>query len=128
LGGIAFFAGPQFLTNQLSYYVSNIHSATLSTRLGFKRLDLYLGYSRVQDTGDGRSSAISTIVGPNLTAFQTAQTFPLTFQSPSARLSVRITEKLRWNAGYQYYGYDEVFSHGENYLAHTGYTSILWSF
>ncbi|HZQ52966.1 MAG TPA: hypothetical protein VFB14_12255 [Bryobacteraceae bacterium] len=128
LGGIAFFAGPQFLTNQLSSYVSNVHSATLATRLGFKRLDLYLGYSRVQDVGDGRSSAISTIVGPRLPAFQTAQTFPLTFQSPSARLSVRLTEKLRWNAGYQYYGYDEVFWHGENYLAHTGYTSILWSF
>jgi hypothetical protein len=57
-----------------------------------------------------------------------AQTFPLTFQSPQARVSFRISERLRWNAGYQYYGYHEEFSSGENYLAHTGYTSLLWSF
>ena len=61
-------------------------------------------------------------------AFQAAQTFPLSFQSPLARFSLRITEKIRWNAGYQYYGYKEDFYNRENYRAHTGYTSVLWSF
>ncbi|MGH9581340.1 MAG: hypothetical protein ACRD4O_00195, partial [Bryobacteraceae bacterium] len=128
LGGIAFFAQSQLFKNQLSYYVSNIHAATFTVRLNLKRADFDLGYSLIQDTGDGRPAAISTIVGPNLTAFQTAQTFPLKFQSPLARLSIRISEKVRWNVGYQYFGYHENFFAGENYLANTGYTSLLWSF
>jgi hypothetical protein len=128
LGGIAFFAGPQFMPNQLSYYVSNLYSATLAVRFSVKRIDVSLGYSRIQDLGDGRTKATETVIGPNLSAFQTAQTFPLKFQSPTARISVRIRERLRWNIGYQYFGYHETFFGGENYLAHTGYTSILWSF
>jgi hypothetical protein len=128
LGGIAFFTDAQFLQNQLSYYVSNLYSASLSTHLSYKRTDVWLGYSRIQDLGDGRVNPTATIIGPNLTAFETAQTFPLKFQVPQARLSVRIHERLRWNFGYQYFGYHETFSTGENYAAHTGYTSLLWSF
>lgn len=129
LGGIQFFAGPQLFQNQTSYYVSNLHSGTIDVRLtAHKRVDLYFGYSRVQDTGDGRSNPFSTTVGPNLTAFQAAQTFPLSFQSPLARVSIRISERVRWNLGYQYFGYHSDFSPGEDYLAHTGYSSVSWSF
>ena len=128
LGGIAFFAGGNLFQNQLSYYVSNLYAATFSTHLTHKRFDLWLGYSRVQDLGDGRLQPTATIIGPNLTAFETAQTFPLKFQVPQARLSVQIHERLRFNCGYQYFGYHETFSTGENYAAHTGYTSLLWSF
>ena len=66
--------------------------------------------------------------------FQAAQTFPLKFQSPLARLSVKITNRIRWNLGYQYYGYREDFFKGQpfttdyGYRAQTGYTSVLWSF
>jgi hypothetical protein len=56
------------------------------------------------------------------------QVFPLSFESPLARVSLRINEKLRFNAGYQYYGYNEDFSSFQNYRAHTGYTSVTWSF
>jgi hypothetical protein len=90
--------------------------------------NLYVGYSHIQDTGDGRISPARTIIGPDLTAFQTAQTFPVRFESPLIRLSLRISERVRWNAGYQYFGYHETFAAGENYIANTGYTSILWSF
>jgi hypothetical protein len=128
LGGIAFFAGGNLFQNQLSYYVSNLYAATFSTHLTHKRFDLWLGYSRVQDSGDGRLQPTATIIGPNLTAFETAQTYPLKFQVPQARLSVQIQERLRFNCGYQYFGYHETFSTGENYAAHTGYTSLLWSF
>ena len=128
LGGIDFFAESQLFENQVSHYVSNIHSGTLAAHLSWKRADLYLGYSHIQDTGDGRISPASTIIGPDLAAFQTAQTFPLRFESPLVRLSLRISERVRWNAGYQYFGYRENFSAGENYIANTGYTSILWSF
>jgi len=129
LGGIQFFANSQLFPNQSSYYISNLHTATLGIRLNLlQRMDLYLGYSRVQDTGDGRSTATATTVGPSLPAFQSAQTFPVTFQSPLARLSVRISERVRWNVGYQYFGYRADFWPAEDYLANTGYTSVLWSF
>jgi len=129
LGGIQFFVNAQLFPNQASYYVSNLHTGTLGARFTLlKRLDLYLGYSHVQDTGDGRSAAAVTTVGPTLPAFESAQTFPVKFQSPMARLSVRISEKVRWNVGYQYFGYRADFWPSENYLANTGYTSVLWSF
>jgi hypothetical protein len=63
--------------------------------------------------------------------FSSVQTFPLSYQSPLARLSVRITEKVRWNAGWQFYNYHEEFGllgWYQNYHANTGYTSVLWSF
>jgi hypothetical protein len=128
LGGIAFFSDAQFLQNQLSYYVSNLYSATLMAHFTLKRIDLSVGYTRVQDLGDGRTNPTATVIGPNLSAFETAQTFPLKFQVPQGRLSIRLHERLRWNFGYQYFGYHETFFSGENYLAHTGYTSLLWSF
>lgn len=128
LGGIAFFAQSQLFPNQVSYYISNIHSGTFTAHLNLGRAGFYVGYSIVEDVGDGRPTPVTTTVGPPLAAFQTAQTFPLRFQSPLARLSLRISEKVRWNLGYQYFGYHEYFFNGENYLANTGYTSILWSF
>ncbi len=136
LGGIQFFVGaPSFLLgsqlfqNQLSYYISNINSGTLGIRMSpFPRLDLYLGYSRVEDAGDGRGSPIATTIGPSIDVFRMAQTFPLRFQSPLARMSFRISERVRWNFGYQYYGYHADFSPNEDYHANTGYTSISWSF
>jgi hypothetical protein len=52
----------------------------------------------------------------------------LSFRSPSARFSYRLTDKLRWNVGYQYYGYNERVFNSLDYRAHTGYSSLLWSF
>lgn len=128
LGGINFFAQNVLFANQDSYYVSNLHVGTLSTRFSVRRFDFYVGYNRVQDVGDNRPIPTQLVIGPDIPAFRAAQSFPLTFQSPQARVSVRISERLRWNAGYQYFGYHEDFSSGQNYLAHTGYTSLLWSF
>ena len=59
------------------------------------------------------------------------QTYPLTYQSPLARLSVKISPKVRWNAGWQFYNYGEdfhLFGYNQNFNAHTGFTSVLWSF
>ena len=129
IGGIAYFVGPLSVQGQHSYYVSNIHSGNLGVRFEMKKLaSLYVGYSIVQDTGDGRADPTSSLVGPGLPAFQTAQTFPMRFQSPIARLSFRLAEKIRLNVGYQYYGYRENFFMAQNYRANTGYTSLLWSF
>lgn len=129
VGGLDYFANGNEIQNEKSLYFSNLHSGNLGVRFGLlKRADVYLGYTRVQDTGDGRSDPLGSKIGSSLVAFQAAQTFPLSFQSPLLRLSLRITEKVRWNAGYQYYGYKQDFYNSQNYRAHTGYTSLLWSF
>jgi hypothetical protein len=135
IGGIDFFAGsprPQEVTGMQSIYISNIHAANLGLRFAVAKLraDLYVGYSLTKDTGDGRSS-LAPQADPVTQVFYNVQTFPLTYQTPLLRLSVRITDKLRYNLGYQYYGYKEdfgLFSTNQNYRAQTGYTSLMWSF
>jgi hypothetical protein len=136
-GGIDYFAGGQMITGQQSIYVSNLHVASLTAHFDIKkRADLFVGYSHTQDTGDGRSYRFQVVFDP-LTSAQinplpfgayTAQTYPLRFLSPMARFSFRINQKLRWNVGYQYYGYNADFYNNLDYHAHTGYTSLLWSF
>ncbi len=136
VGALQFFAGtsfPQLQTAFSSIYVSNIHAANLGVRFSVaKRADLFLGYAITKDTGDGRATAVpASVTDPVQAQLDAFQTFPLTYQAPMARVSVKITPKMRWNAGYQYYGYNEQFqlySYQQNYHAHTGYTSLLWSF
>src|SRR5262249_50685943 len=130
-----FFAGvsrPLFVQGLNSVYISNIHAANLMARFVVKkRVDLYLGYSITKDVGDGRSTPASTAADPLTQVLASVQTFPLAFQSPQARVSIRLSPKMRWNAGWQFYNYHEDFgllSYYQNYHANTGYTSILWSF
>lgn len=126
LTGIAYFAASTLVDNNRSLYISNIHSANFGLRAAIrKRADFYIGYSLIKDTGDGRSTSLT-----NTDAFYLAQTFPLSYQSPQARFSLRLHNRLRWNLGYQHYAYREGFFTltYQNYRAHTGYTSLLWSF
>jgi hypothetical protein len=156
LTGLAYFAAGS-VTPDTSIYLSNIHATNIGIRFPIKTwADITLGYSRVQDTGDGRSSiavpAADTRPAGVYPAFSAAQVFPLTYQSPFGRVSVRLHDKIRWNLGYQRYNYNQEFpsecrlapeiglppatpqglrnacpSSG-NYRAHTGYTSVVWSF
>ena len=132
VSGLAFFAGSQ-LQQTPTIYLSNIHAANLGTHFGLGiRADLYLGYSITRDTGDGRAGAVRPgITDPTQVLLSSVETFPLSFQSPLARLSIRLSSKFRWNAGYQHYSYREDFglkSLVQNYHANTGYTSVSWSF
>jgi hypothetical protein len=128
--GIVYFLSGTRVTGDKSIYISNIHAVNAMAHFAIKkRVDLSVGYSRVQDVGDGRSSPFdSTEGGSTQPMFLAAQTFPLTFESPLARLSVRIHERVRWNVGYQFYHYAEKFAPRSLYDANTGYTSVLWSF
>jgi hypothetical protein len=145
LGGIDYFANRSEITGESSLYISNIHTAIVAARFNFRdKADISVGYSHVQDVGDGRVNPYGSLpntVNPGFPpaalvagqytsqpAFVAAQTFPLKFLSPMARISIRINNKVRWNAGYQYYGYAEDFSALQNYRAHTGYSSLAWSF
>ncbi|MEQ1949195.1 MAG: hypothetical protein ABL995_18525 [Bryobacteraceae bacterium] len=132
VGGIAFFAGAgrPALNQGVSVYVSNIHAANLGVRLNWRAAELYLGESITKDAGDGRATnALGGTAIANL--LYSVQTFPLTYHSPNARLSIRLAEKLRFNAGYQYYGYHEDFGLlgvEQNYRANTGYAGMQFSF
>jgi hypothetical protein len=135
LSGIVFFAGPDSLSSLSSnqVYISNIHAANLGARFVVaKRVDLYLGYAITLDTGDGRATAAPAgATDPTTLIFAPVQTFPLSYQAPLARVSIRLREKLRWNAGWQYYNYHEQFgleSFYQGYHANTGYTSVTWAF
>ncbi|MGD0498122.1 MAG: hypothetical protein ABSC23_06775 [Bryobacteraceae bacterium] len=128
VGGIAYFAGPQLVSGQ-SYYISNIHSGNFGLRLALKKLaTAYLGYSIVQDTGDGRGNPLGSGAGSTLPALEAAQTYPMRFQSPLARLSFRLSEKARVNLGYQRYGFRDDFHSQQDYRSDTGYVSLMWSF
>ena len=127
-GGIAYFIDNSLVTGNASVYISNIHSGNIWLRLSAgKYATVRLGYSRVQDVGDGRSQP-GTGVGSNIGAFTVAQTFPLTYYSPQLQLSVPLGTRIRWNAGWQMYHYGEQFASIRNYRAQTGFTSLMWSF
>jgi hypothetical protein len=134
VGGIAYFAGTSRVSLQSgnSLYLSNVHAVNFGSRFAVaKRADVYVGYTISKDTGDGRATATAGVTDPAGGFFAGVQTFPLSYQSPLARLSVRITPKLRWNAGWQFYNYHEQFGlpgYYQNFHANTGYTSVSWAF
>jgi hypothetical protein len=120
LSGIAYFFNNRLVQNDRSRYISNIHSASLTARVSAgRRVELFGGYVRTQDRGSTEQPPAGSI------GFQV---YPLTFDSPMARVSVLLQSRLRWNAGYQRYGYAEQLLPGQNYRANTGYTSLSWSF
>jgi hypothetical protein len=133
VSGIDFFANGQDVTGLNSIYVSNLHAANLGARFAIrKNADLYLGYTITRDTGDGRAAPVPPgTADPATLLLSSAQTFPLNYQSPLARLSVRLSPKVRWNVGWQFFNYHEdfqLFPVTQNYHAHTGYSSVLWAF
>ena len=136
-GSLAFFAGTgaraTLYSGYSSIYLSNIHSGNVAARFSIgKRTGLYLGYNITRDPGDGRSAAVPPdVTDPIQQVFTAVQTFPLSYQAPMARVSVRIAPKIQWNAGWQFYKYHQDFSllsYLPNYHANTGYTSVSWSF
>jgi hypothetical protein len=135
LTGLAYFIDFNLIENDRSLYLSNLHAGNLGLRFSSgSRADWYFGYSIVRDTGDGRAGPSAgpvypaTGIGATPDAFRAVQTFPLRYESPWARISIRIHAKLRWNFGYQHYRYREDFLAIQNYRAHTGFSSLSWSF
>jgi hypothetical protein len=120
LSGIAYFFNNTFVQNDRSRYISNIHSASVTARVSAgRRVEFLGGYVRTQDRGSNERPFTESI------GFQV---YPLTFDSPMGRVSVLVHNKVRWNAGYQRYGYGEQVLPLQNYRAHTGFTSLSWSF
>jgi hypothetical protein len=134
MSGVAYFAGigrPTLQTAE-TFYRSNIHAVNFGLRYAFRRVaDLYVGYTLTKDTGDGRPTATGNVTDPAPALLASVQSFPLSYQSPLARVSIRLTPKFRWNVGYQFYNYHEQFGvlgYYQNFHANTGYSSVTWMF
>ncbi len=113
-------------------FESNIHTVTFLARTAIKkRAALYLGYNLTRDTGDGRAVQDLGLQNPASAYLALANTFPMSYQAPLARVSVRMAPKLQWNFGWEFYRYNQrfaYFGYQPYYRAQTGYTSVSWAF
>jgi hypothetical protein len=79
------------------------------------RLSLYGGYRIHHDRGQGeRASSPTVLIG----------SYPQQFQSPEFRVAVKLHDRVDWNAGYQYFDFQEKFPNLQRYQAHLPYTSL----
>jgi hypothetical protein len=84
------------------------------------RVTLYASYRINKDTGQGSRRA-------SLADALLVTSYPMSYQSPEARLAVRLNRRLDWSVGYQYYNYNEsllISPRPQNYHAHMPYTSL----
>jgi hypothetical protein len=104
------------------YYVRN-HFFFFDTVARLQsRVTLYAAYRINKDTGQGNRVADPTGNPGFLIA-----SYPMSFQSPEARLAIKLHQRLDWNVGYQYYNYNEstiVGPRPQNYHSHLPYTSL----
>jgi len=104
------------------YYMRNSYFFIDTTVQLHPRATLYTSYRVNHDNGQG-----TRVADPTGTPGSLISSYPLTFQSPEARLSFKINRRLDWNVGYQYYNYNEsriVGPRPQNYHAHLPYTSL----
>jgi hypothetical protein len=86
------------------------------------RMTLFGSYRVNQDGGQG-----TRLSDPTGNPGTLINSYPMSFQSPEARLAIKINRHLDWNLGYQYYNYDEnpvVGPRPQNYHAHLPYMSL----
>jgi hypothetical protein len=111
----------------LSEYISNLQTLSLMVRTTFRRGVFYAGYHISRDGGDGRSTQNLGLTDLAASYTATWSTFPMTYQAPMARLSLKLSPKLQWNGGWEFYRYNQqfaTFGYQPYYRAHTGYTSL----
>ncbi len=104
------------------YFMRNNFFYLNTTAQLWPRVTLYAAYRVNQDDGQG-----SRVAAPTGTPGTLINSYPMSFQSPEARLAIKINRRLDWNLGYQYYNYSENASVGprpQNYHAHLPYTSL----
>lgn len=99
------------------------------------RVTLFASYRTNNDPGQGDRLATSPV--------EIISSYPYRFQSPEVRLAFKITDRIDWNVGYQYYDYREKYfiptfanlilapvnltpanPTQQNYHAHLPYTSL----
>jgi hypothetical protein len=80
------------------------------------RLTFYAGYHINRDDGQGDRVAPSNLI--------LIDSYPMSFQSPEARVTLKLNRMLDWNVGYTYYNYNDKFFPIQNYHSHLPYTSL----
>ena len=80
------------------------------------RLTFYAGYHINKDEGQGDRVSPSNVI--------LIDSYPMSFQSPEARLTLKLNRRLDWNVGYTYYNYQDKFFPIQNYHSHLPYTSL----
>lgn len=109
------------LGNSLYFVRNNFFFVEAITRLG-PRATFFTAYRVNKDNGQG-----SRVADPTGTPGTLIASYPMSFQSPEARLTLKLHRRLDWNVGYQYYNYNEstiVGPRPQNYHAHLPYTSL----
>lgn len=84
------------------------------------RVTFYAGYHINKDNGQGDRVSPSNVI--------LIDSYPMSFQSPEARVTLRLNRVLDWNVGYTYYNYKDKFFPSQNYHAHLPYTSLRINF
>jgi hypothetical protein len=130
------------------YFVRNNFFYIDTTARLFPRVTLYASYRVNQDNGQGSLLSAptdgttiaggvippggTTVYNPSVLGGTLINSYPMNFQSPEARLAIKINRHLDWNFGYQYYSYNESkflltfpgSPRAQNYHAHLPYTSL----
>jgi hypothetical protein len=104
------------------YYVRNNFFHLDATAQIVPRVTLFASYRINKDNGQG-----SRIAEPTGTPGFLISSYPMSYQSPEARVAIKINRRLDWNFGYQYYNYREspiVGPRPQNYHAHLPYASL----
>ena len=117
-----FFNSVQHPFGHSLYYSRNHFFFVESVARLAPRTTLFTAYRINKDTGQGNRLATPTGNPGTLIA-----SYPMSFQSPEARLAIKLHHRLDWNVGYQYYNYNEstlVGPRPQNYHAHLPYTSL----
>ena len=117
-----FFNSVQHPFGQSLYYVRNNYFFVESVARIAPRTTLFSAYRINKDNGQG-----SRVEDPTGRPGTLIASYPMSFQSPEARLAIKLHHRLDWNVGYQYYNYNEstlVGPRPQNYHAHLPYTSL----
>lgn len=117
-----FFNGVQHPSGLSLYYVRNNYFFVESVARLAPRATLFSAYRINKDNGQG-----SRVADPTGRPGTLIASYPMSFQSPEARLAIKLHHRLDWNVGYQYYNYNEspiVGPRPQNYHAHLPYTSL----
>ena len=117
-----FFNGVQHPLGNSLYIVRNNFFFVETVSHIAPRTTLFAAYRINKDNGQGNRVADPTGVPGTLIA-----SYPMSYQSPEARLAIKLHHRLDWNVGYQYYNYNEstlVGPRPQNYHAHLPYTSL----
>jgi hypothetical protein len=104
------------------YYMRNNFFFVESVARIAPRTTLFTAYRINKDNGQGNRVADPTGSPGTLIA-----SYPMSYQSPEARLAIKLHHRLDWNIGYQFYNYNEstiVGPRPQNYHAHLPYTSL----